>query len=39
LPLIVAGALKPRQKYFVIDGVVLDKDGVSDFDVLHSGRA
>lgn len=38
-PLIVAGALKLRQKNFVLDGevVVLDKDGVSDFDALHSG--
>jgi len=37
-PLIVAGALKLRQKRFVIDGevVALDKDGVSDFDALAS---
>jgi bifunctional non-homologous end joining protein LigD len=44
-PLIVAAALKLRQKHFVIDGevVVLDKDGVSDFDALaprkHDKRA
>jgi bifunctional non-homologous end joining protein LigD len=39
-PLIVAAALKLRQKHFVIDGkvVVLDKDGVSDFDALHSRK-
>jgi hypothetical protein len=35
-PLIVAAALKLRQKHFVIDGetVVLDREGVSDFDAL-----
>jgi bifunctional non-homologous end joining protein LigD len=40
-PLIVAGALKVRQKHFVLDGevVVLDKDGVSDFDALHRPMA
>jgi ATP-dependent DNA ligase len=39
-PLIVAAALKLQQKHFVIDGevVVLDKDGVSDFDALASRR-
>jgi ATP-dependent DNA ligase len=39
-PLIVAGALKLRQKYFAIDGevVVLSKDGVSDFDALASRK-
>jgi bifunctional non-homologous end joining protein LigD len=39
-PLIVAAALKLRQKHFVLDGevVVLDKDGVSDFDALASHR-
>jgi bifunctional non-homologous end joining protein LigD len=38
--LIVAGALELRQKHFAIDGevVVLDKDGVSDFDALRSGK-
>jgi bifunctional non-homologous end joining protein LigD len=37
-PLVVAAALKLRRKNFVIDGevVVLDKDGVSDFDALAS---
>jgi bifunctional non-homologous end joining protein LigD len=36
-PLIVAAAMKLREKHFVIDGevVALDKDGVSDFDALH----
>jgi bifunctional non-homologous end joining protein LigD len=39
-PLIVAAALKVRRKHFVIDGevVVLDKDGVSDFDALASRK-
>jgi bifunctional non-homologous end joining protein LigD len=39
-PLIVAGALKLRQKHFVIDGevVVLDKEGKSDFDALSSRK-
>jgi bifunctional non-homologous end joining protein LigD len=39
-PLIVAAALKLRQKQFVLDGevVVLDKDGMSDFDALASRR-
>jgi bifunctional non-homologous end joining protein LigD len=39
-PLIVADALKLRQKHFVIDGemVVLDRDGVSDFDALASRK-
>jgi bifunctional non-homologous end joining protein LigD len=39
-PLIVAAALKLRQKQFVLDGevVVLDKDGVSDFDALASRK-
>jgi hypothetical protein len=39
-PLIVAAALKLRQKHFVMDGevVVLDKDGVSDFDALASRK-
>jgi bifunctional non-homologous end joining protein LigD len=39
-PLIVAAALKLRRKHFVLDGevVVLDKDGVSDFDALHSRK-
>jgi bifunctional non-homologous end joining protein LigD len=39
-PLIVASALKLRRKHFVIDGevVMLDKDGVSDFDALASRR-
>jgi hypothetical protein len=37
-PLIVEAALKLRQEHFVIDGevVVLDKDGISDFDALAS---
>jgi bifunctional non-homologous end joining protein LigD len=37
-PLIGAAALKLRQKRFVLDGevVVLDKDGISDFDALAS---
>jgi bifunctional non-homologous end joining protein LigD len=39
-PLIVAAALKLRQKQFVLDGevVVLDKDGVSNFDALASRK-
>jgi bifunctional non-homologous end joining protein LigD len=39
-PLVVAAALKLRPKHFVIDGeaVVLDKDGVSDFDALASRK-
>jgi bifunctional non-homologous end joining protein LigD len=39
-PLIVAAALKLRQQHFVIDSeaVVLDNDGVSDFDALRSGK-
>jgi bifunctional non-homologous end joining protein LigD len=39
-PLIVIAALKLRQKHFVIDGevVVLDKDGVSDFDAWASRK-
>jgi bifunctional non-homologous end joining protein LigD len=39
-PLIVEAALKLRQKHFVIDGetVVLDRDGVSNFDALHLGK-
>jgi bifunctional non-homologous end joining protein LigD len=39
-PLIVAAALKLRQKSFVLDGevVVLDKDGVSNFDALASRK-
>jgi bifunctional non-homologous end joining protein LigD len=39
-PLIVAAALKLRQKHFVIDGevVVLKPDGVSDFDALASRK-
>jgi bifunctional non-homologous end joining protein LigD len=39
-PLIVAGALKLRQKHFAIDGevVVLDKDGMSDFHALASHK-
>jgi bifunctional non-homologous end joining protein LigD len=39
-PLIVEAALKLRQEHFVIDGevVVLDKDGVSDFDALASRK-
>jgi bifunctional non-homologous end joining protein LigD len=37
-PLIVSAALKLRQERFVLDGevVVLDKDGVSNFDALAS---
>jgi bifunctional non-homologous end joining protein LigD len=39
-PLIVEAALKLRQEHFVIDGevVVLDKDGISDFDALSSRK-
>jgi bifunctional non-homologous end joining protein LigD len=39
-PLIVKGALKLRQKHYVIDGevVVLDKEGKSDFDALASRK-
>jgi bifunctional non-homologous end joining protein LigD len=39
-PLIVTGALKLRQKHFAIDGevVVLDKDGISNFDALASRK-
>jgi ATP-dependent DNA ligase len=39
-PLIVSAALKLRQKSFALDGevVVLDKDGVSDFDALASRK-
>jgi ATP-dependent DNA ligase len=39
-PLIVTAALKLRQKQFVLDGevVVLNKDGVSDFDALASRK-
>jgi bifunctional non-homologous end joining protein LigD len=39
-PLIAAGALELRQKHFVLDGevVVLDKDGISDFDALSSRK-
>jgi bifunctional non-homologous end joining protein LigD len=39
-PLIVSAALKLPETSFVIDGevVVLDKDGVSDFDALHSHK-
>jgi len=39
-PLVGAAALKLRQKHFVLDGelVVLDKDGVSDFDALASRK-
>jgi bifunctional non-homologous end joining protein LigD len=39
-PWIVESALKNRMKQFVIDGeaVILGVDGVSDFDVLHSGK-
>jgi bifunctional non-homologous end joining protein LigD len=35
-----AAALKLRQKHFVVDGetVVLDKDGVSNFDALASRK-
>jgi bifunctional non-homologous end joining protein LigD len=37
-PLVASAALKLRKKHFVIDGevVVLDKDGVSDFEPLAS---
>jgi bifunctional non-homologous end joining protein LigD len=40
LPLIVSAALKLPQKSFVIVGevIVLDKDGISDFDALHSRK-
>jgi bifunctional non-homologous end joining protein LigD len=40
-PLIVAAALKLRQKHFVIDGevVVLDENGVSNFDALASRKS
>jgi bifunctional non-homologous end joining protein LigD len=44
-PLIIQGALRLRQKYFTIDGevVVLDKNGISNFDALalrrHDKRA
>jgi ATP-dependent DNA ligase len=39
-PLIVEAALKLRSRSFVIDGeaVVLDADGRSDFDALHSRK-
>jgi bifunctional non-homologous end joining protein LigD len=39
-PLIVESALKLRLKHFVLDGeiVVLDKDGVSDFEALASRK-
>jgi bifunctional non-homologous end joining protein LigD len=39
-PWIVEGALKNRQKHFVIDGeaVILGVDGYSDFHALHSGK-
>src|SRR5215469_6436529 len=39
-PLIVSATLKLRPKNFVIDGevVVLNKDGVSDFDALSSRK-
>jgi bifunctional non-homologous end joining protein LigD len=39
-PRIGESALKRRQKHFVIDGeaVVLNKDGISDFDALASRR-
>jgi bifunctional non-homologous end joining protein LigD len=39
-PLIVAGALKLRQKHFAIDGevVVLDKNGISNFEALASRK-
>jgi bifunctional non-homologous end joining protein LigD len=38
--LIVAGVLKLRQEYFVIDGerVALGTDGISDFDALHPSK-
>jgi bifunctional non-homologous end joining protein LigD len=37
-PLVVSAALKLPEKHFVIDGevVVLNKDGTSNFDALHS---
>jgi hypothetical protein len=40
LALIVAAALKLRREHLVIDGetVVLERDGVSDFDALHSRK-
>jgi bifunctional non-homologous end joining protein LigD len=40
VPSNVEAALKLRQKHFVIDGkiVVLDENGVSDFDALHSRK-
>ena len=39
-PLIVEAPLRLRRTSFVIDGeaVVLDPDGISDFEGLHSGR-
>jgi bifunctional non-homologous end joining protein LigD len=39
-PLIVESALELRPKHSVINGeiVVLDKNGVSDFDALHSRK-
>ena len=39
-PLIVEAALQNKQQHFVIDGeaVLLDDDGVSDFNGLHSRR-
>jgi ATP-dependent DNA ligase len=39
-PWIVESALKNRYKQFVADGeaVVLGVDGISDFNVLHSGK-
>jgi bifunctional non-homologous end joining protein LigD len=39
-PWIVDAAPKNRQKHFVIDGevIILDVDGRSDFDALHSGK-
>jgi bifunctional non-homologous end joining protein LigD len=39
-PFIVETALKMRQKQFIIDGeiCVLDVQGVSDFNALHSNR-
>jgi bifunctional non-homologous end joining protein LigD len=39
-PLIVTAALTLRKKHFVLDGeaVVLDPDGVSDFDALRSRK-
>jgi ATP-dependent DNA ligase len=40
-PRIVEAARKVRQRRFVLDGeaVVLGVDGISDFNVLHSGNA